>query len=152
MERNLIKLINLREATIDDTLILFNWRNDIDVRKNSFNIDEVNYNNHIDWFETKLVSNNSRIYILENDNKPMGVIRLDDMDNDYKLINFSIDSKYRGQGYGSQLLELIKIKFEYYILVGEVKENNIGSIKAFQKARYFMKEKIGYLEFYSKDV
>ena len=144
-------MINLREATIDDTLILFNWRNDIEARKSSFNINLVKYENHIYWLKTKLDSKDSDIYILENDNKPIGVIRLDNIDNNYKLINFSIDSNCRGQGYASLLLEIIKIQFDDYILVGEVKKDNIGSIKAFQKAGYFMKEELEYLVFYSKN-
>jgi len=143
-------LIILREATIEDELLLFKWRNDPDVRKNSFNSNQVKYEDHIHWVKDKLVSNNSTIYIIENDKRAIGVIRLDKIDINSKMISFSIDCNCRGKGYASQLLELIRKRFCNYILIGKVKKDNIGSIKAFLRAGYYMKEESEHLVFYSE--
>ena len=141
----------LVKANKNDCDLLYKWTNDKEVRNNSFNTNTVTYEEHIKWFMNKLNDKNTLIYIFENKQEPMGVMRLERIDRKSLLINFSIASNYRGQGYASQLLEIIKIQFDDYTLVGEVKKDNIGSIKAFQKAGYFMKEELEYLVFYSKN-
>jgi RimJ/RimL family protein N-acetyltransferase len=140
----------LVEATKGDCQLLYRWTNEVEVRRNSFNTNKVSYEDHINWFMNKLNSKDTFIYIFKNKKESIGVIRLEKLECKSMLINYSIDSNYRSQGYATKLLQLIKIKFKDYTLVGEVKKNNIGSIKAFQKAGYFMKEELEYLVFYSK--
>lgn len=147
-----MKEYKLVKANEDDCELLYRWTNEEEVRKNSFNTDKINYEDHVKWFMGKLNSLETFIYIFKaNDEYPIGVIRLEKIDEDSMLINFSIDSKYRGLGYATKLLDLIKIKFEDYILVGKVKKGNIGSIRAFQKAGYIMTEELDKLIFYSKN-
>lgn len=143
-------MIILQKATIEDAHILFEWRNDDEVRKRSFNSNKVSYEEHLKWFMNKLYSSNTKIYIVKDNKTPIGVIRLDDKGKNNKIISFSIDKEHRNKGHASKLLKLIKVEFKEYNLIGKVKYNNMGSIKAFQNAQYFMEEKADYLEFYSK--
>lgn len=141
----------LVEATFNDCELLYQWANDKEVRKNSFNHHLIVYEDHIKWFEDKLRSDNTTIYIFKNIQESIGMLRLEKIDESTMLINYSIDKKYRGQGYATKLLQTIKKQQVNYILVGKVKKDNIGSIRAFEKAGYFMKEELEYQVFYSKE-
>lgn len=141
----------LIKANEDDCELLYKWTNDVEVRKNSFNTNKVIYDDHIKWFMSKLNSKDTFIYIFENKQEPIGVIRLEKIDKELMLINYSIDIKHRGKGHATKLLKIIKTELINCRLVGKVKKDNIGSIKAFQRAGYFMKEELEYLVFYSKN-
>lgn len=140
----------LVKASEDNCELLYKWTNEEEVRKNSFNTDKINYEDHVKWFMGKLNSLEIFIYIFKKNEEPIGVMRLEKIDEESMLINFSIDCKYRGLGYATKLLKLIKVQFEEYILVGKVKKDNIGSIKAFRKSGYIMTEELDKIIFYSK--
>ena len=44
-------MIYLREATIEDRDLLYEWANDPETRRASFNTDRINYEEHCRWFE-----------------------------------------------------------------------------------------------------
>ena len=76
------------------------------------------------------------LYILHFDGKPIGQVRLD-LDGDYLLIDYSIDVKQRGKGYGTKALDLAintakesLNEFDGYKAL--VKEGNIGSARVFK--------------------
>lgn len=46
----------LRKVTKDDIMLLYNWANDNEVRKNAFNSNYIDINVHKKWFEDKLNS------------------------------------------------------------------------------------------------
>lgn len=127
--------IKLRLATIDDAQLLFDWVNNIDVRRNSLITEKIVWNEHLKWFKSKLQSQ-SKIYILFNDKIPVGQIRLDYM-NTFWAIDYSIDSKHRGNGFGKIIIELVINKFNKGdILKAVVKNDNISSLKTFQKLEF----------------
>ncbi|WP_142414611.1 GNAT family N-acetyltransferase [Hathewaya massiliensis] len=143
--------IKLRKAIIDDCVLLFKWVNDEDVRNNSFNTNSIKYEEHLIWFKRKLNSHNTYIFILEEDEKPVGQVRIDIKDLKC-LITYSIDKKYRGGGYGTKILylleqEIIKSKFKINILIGYVKSDNISSQRCFEKNGYEKYIKKDYVEY-----
>lgn len=144
-----LMLRNIRE---DDCDLLFKWVNDSEVREMAFNTNAVLYEDHKKWFYNKLNSKLTHIFIACVDGKPIGQIRID-LENDEGIICYSIDSNFRGQGYGSKVLkEIIKIVTDSDInvskLIGKVKHNNIKSCKAFENAGYKRIERKDYIEYY----
>lgn len=131
----------LRKATKTDCMLLYEWRNDDLVRKNSFSQEEISFEEHKKWFYNKLDSNLCDIYLYYLENEPIGQIRLDYKD-DIAIISYSISSGFRNHGYGRKILELIEeeawkqetIKYLY----GEVKKENLASLKKFQQLGYKM--------------
>ncbi|MCF6465227.1 GNAT family N-acetyltransferase [Clostridium sp. Cult2] len=148
LNNNQYKLVNV---TKDDYDLLFIWANDYEVRANSFNTDEIKYDEHVKWFESKLKQDTSSMYILEIQNKKIGLVRLDKILAHKYLINYSIAREYRGQGYGTILLKLIKEKYNSNLLIGKVKKDNIASIRAFKNAGYYMRQDSEIYTFYSKN-
>lgn len=143
-------MIYLRKATYEDMETLFNWANDIEVRKNSFNQNLINLENHIKWFNNKLKDDDSYIFIIYDDEgNDIGQFRVD-VENKIGLIDYSVDKKYRGLGIGKNILILIKEKFKDIVLIGRVKYNNISSIKSFENAGFKRFDKDNHIEFISK--
>ena len=67
--------IYLRRVKETDMKLLFDWRNNELVRKNSFCMDPVEWNEHVKWFNTTLVKSsvkrinfNSRVFCADNCN------------------------------------------------------------------------------------
>ncbi|WP_079710774.1 GNAT family N-acetyltransferase [Paraliobacillus ryukyuensis] len=147
--------LKLRLANEKDCNIIFSWTNDVTVRKNAFNSEFITFKQHQKWFRLKLDSDKSKIYIGYINEIPIGQIRIDII-NEIGIIDYSIDSNYRGKGYGTLFLkkiesilidELVHLKS----LVGKVKYDNIASQKAFTKAAYCEEKYDNYL-LYSKDI
>lgn len=127
-------------AVWEDCDILYNWVNDIDVRNNAFNNKPVAYESHKKWFYERLNSPFTKIFIVYLDEMPIGQLRIDIV-NDDGIISYSIDSKMRGRGYGSAVLDLLPQLVQLYDikitrLVGKVKPYNEASKRSFIKAGY----------------
>ncbi|SFC60817.1 GNAT family N-acetyltransferase [Clostridium uliginosum] len=142
--------IDIEQKKIDDDLILINankehckliyeWRNDKEVRKNSFDTAKISYEEHVEWYAKKLNDSNCKIYLLANSNKNIGVVRLELKDGE-NTINYNIEKNSRGKGYGYKILlelekELIKNQ-KTMKLTAYVKSENIFSLKIFNKLNY----------------
>ena len=135
--------IYLRRVKETDMKLLFDWRNNELVRKNSFCMDPVEWNEHVKWFNTTLVKSSVLFFILICKDQEVGQIRIDlELDNT-AIINYSIAEKYRGLGYGKQILHLAETELyerfkNKYMLKALVKENNISSQVAFERLGYIL--------------
>ena len=135
--------IYLRRVKETDMKLLFDWRNNELVRKNSFCMDPVEWNEHVKWFNTTLVKSSVLFFILICKEQEVGQIRIDlELDNT-AIINYSIAEKYRGLGYGKQNLHLAETELyerfkNKYMLKALVKENNISSQVAFERLGYIL--------------
>lgn len=147
-------IIELRPATMDDCLLLFQWANDSEVRKNSFHSEEIKLAEHEAWFNNKLNSEYSKILIACDQEKLIGQLRLD-IEENIGYISYSVDQLYRGHGYGTLMLRQV---IEYLrngnwpvgTLVGLVKPENTGSCRAFAKAGFFEEREEDHLKFVYK--
>jgi RimJ/RimL family protein N-acetyltransferase len=125
----------LRDATKDDALLLFDWVNDKDVRLNSIDQDDVIWENHLKWFEKKINSKDTFIYILTDGKINYGQIRIDN-DNNWWTIDYSIDVNYRGKGFGSLIVNLLIEKYKIFSFKAFVKKSNLSSIHVFVKLNF----------------
>ena len=46
-------MLNFRKATENDTMLYFNWANDLNVRKHSFSSEEIDLKEHKTWFNAE---------------------------------------------------------------------------------------------------
>jgi len=132
--------IYLRDAKLQDMELLFHWMNEPSVRRNSVNSREISWEEHNSWYQSKLESKDCDIYILMQDDTPVGQIRLD-IREDGGWISFSVDINYRGQGFGGLLLRLLEEKVqenrpELQWLRAVVKKDNPVSQKRFIEQGY----------------
>lgn len=147
-------MMQLRKVTTQDIDILYQWANDVEVRRNAFSTDPIEYSSHVKWFESKLNSSNCEMYILVKDNTPIGQIRLDYCGN-LAYIDYSIQKDFRNQGYGSLILNLVEDKiidnkYDNIVLVALVKKHNLASCERFIQNGYDTTEYSDYFEFRKK--
>lgn len=128
--------INVRQATEEDCKLVFSWVNEPEVRKASFHTEEIEWQEHTNWFLQKIKNPNSLILIFEVDGKPAGQIRFD-KNGEFFEIDYSLDIRYRGRGLGKAIVSLgiseIKSKYKQSIkILAKVKKDNANSAKIFR--------------------
>ena len=128
----------LRPAGISDSEKLYSWVNDSLVRINSFNNNFVSLEEHQKWFQNRLDTPNSKIFILEVDDLSLGQVRFDLTDEIWH-IDYSLDSKFRGLGLGQRIIEMgLKemAAYDFKKYVAYVREKNKTSQKIFESVGF----------------
>lgn len=149
------KKLVFSRATKSHCDLLYKWANDDEVRKNSFNSDQISYDTHVKWFEGKLRSSSSYIFIGFIDSTPVGQVRME-IDGLSGVISYSIDKEWRGNGLGNVFLQELPFLITTHNvkvtrLIGRVKVGNLQSQKAFERAGFQKHDGNGFFE-YVKDV
>ena len=130
---NPLQELKTRDIKKSDFSLLLNWRNDEQVLRNSFDSNLISEEDHRAWFEYKLSDKNTKFFIFETiQNIPIGQVRLEN-DNDQWLIDFSVDSNFRGLGLGFVFLNKVIKIFQNEKFIAKVKPGNSASIKTFEK-------------------
>lgn len=141
IRKMLVLDLKLRKADMDDAALLFEWANEAEIRKASFNTDPIKWSEHISWMKKKLIKKEFWIFIAENHLKsPVGLIRLEKEKNIFK-ISYLMDKKFRGLGLGKSILDKGIKKIETIldlpaVFEGAVKKDNIASMISFEKSGF----------------
>ncbi len=102
-------------------------------------IKEVSYNDILslfkDYKEDYIISmsNNSKYYAYELNNKYIGFICILDLDTELEIIDVFIEPKYQGNGYGDKLLKYILDNYKNRNYFLEVNVNNERAINLYKK-------------------
>jgi UDP-2,4-diacetamido-2,4,6-trideoxy-beta-L-altropyranose hydrolase len=133
----------VRRATISDCYLLFEWTNDPDVRRQSFNSEPVTLDEHTSWFNRKLADPSTVIYIFEVKGVPVAVVRFDTGRD--TVINYSLDRRHRGKGWAALILKkamthLFAEEAGVPGVIGFVKHHNLGSCKVFESLGFVRSE------------
>jgi RimJ/RimL family protein N-acetyltransferase len=143
-----MNIIKYRKANISDINIYFEWLNDPQVREKSFNVNHIKWEDHCEWFNDKINDPNYSFYIFQSNQENIGQVRIHKVNKNESEIGISIATKYRGQGYGSQML--IEACNDYFksskliIINAFIKNENISSRKTFEKAGFIFLKNILY--------
>jgi RimJ/RimL family protein N-acetyltransferase len=140
-------VIKIRNTNINDIDTYFNWANDDSVRELSFNSAKIPYKEHQSWFNNKLIDSNCFMFIFST-NTDIGQVRIQKVSNKDAIINISLDEKFRGNGYGVQMLkmstELFRSLFPEIIINAYIKIENIASKSIFEKSGFTLLETLIY--------
>lgn len=125
------KPIRLKSVTVDDTDLLFDWQTRDETRRFAHNPAKPELEEHRNWVRNRVKQISSLTEIINHDNDPAGVIRLDQVETGVYLISIYIaPEKYRlGIGkaalsYASRLLPEAEFR-------AEIHEDNFASISLF---------------------
>lgn len=129
-------VMGFQEADLSDLMLYFNWANEEETRKQSFNSDPISLDSHTAWFKAKVNSKDTILFIAKVAGVPIGQIRFDVKENN-AYIAYSIDAKFRGKGLGKLILEKgiqeFKNKHNAELqIIGFVKFQNVPSCKIFR--------------------
>jgi UDP-2,4-diacetamido-2,4,6-trideoxy-beta-L-altropyranose hydrolase len=134
---SLEKKLLVREAREDDVDLYFTWANDFAVRNNAIKQEPIKYSDHVEWFMSKMSNAKSKLYLVELSGTPIGQVRYDAMDDGW-VIDYSVAKEYRGRGLAGLILsstiyKLMRSKHEVECLKATVLEENISSIRVFNR-------------------
>jgi len=126
----------LRKAEPEDSLQVLALSNRPDIRENSLNSNEISLETHSEWYQQKLISENTAFFVLDVAGFIGAQIRYEKT-GDLATISFSIYPTFRGRGLGKHLIEWTAMdacrKLEVSKLRGIVKSDNAASVKIFKK-------------------
>ncbi|OHE76671.1 MAG: UDP-2,4-diacetamido-2,4,6-trideoxy-beta-L-altropyranose hydrolase [Verrucomicrobia bacterium RIFCSPHIGHO2_12_FULL_41_10] len=134
--------LTIRKANTADEAILFDWINDLEVRKQSFQQEYIDRSEHSQWFATKLVDPECVLLIGEDEaGLPIGQVRFEmNAKMAEAIVDISIDNSLRGMGFSEQLLgEAIKYWRKLnstFKLKAEIRDENIRSQQLFIKLNF----------------
>jgi len=138
------RTLTFRKVCAKDCRVIWEWANDTDARSVSFTSEAIPWEEHVQWFSSKLSDPNCLFYIIKNgEGAPVGQVRYD-LCEDEAVISISIDPQFRRGGYGSQAIRLLSQEVfntsDVEIIHAYVKQDNEISAGAFLKSGF---EKIG---------
>jgi RimJ/RimL family protein N-acetyltransferase len=145
-------MLSFRKPIINDLDIYFNWANDPDVRKNSFDSSTIDLNKHKTWFKSAIANEAYFMLIFKNfEGNYVGQVRIKKENHFNAVISISVDLKFRGKGYGKLMLNLATDSFlmtnRDFIINAYIKEENSSSKISFEKAGFQFFNLIEYKNF-----
>jgi UDP-2,4-diacetamido-2,4,6-trideoxy-beta-L-altropyranose hydrolase len=97
--------ITLRSASNNDAQLLWGWANDPQVRSASFSSRLITWEEHCGWLTAKLNRRKDRVYIAQEDEVPLGAVRLEMKSDFHAEIAITLAPESRGQGMARYLIE-----------------------------------------------
>jgi RimJ/RimL family protein N-acetyltransferase len=130
-----------------DLHMLLKWRNDPLTRKQSHRTKKFVSKDYRNELKSILEDPNKLLFIVEENNKSVGIIRADKEDSCYEL-SWTVAPNERGKGIGTRMLmqAVKKIKGN---LRAEIKEGNGQSITIAEKAGFICNKKEGNILYYT---
>lgn len=148
--------LTIREATLDDAKLYFEWANDPVVRQMAFHTEPILWENHIRWFKSKVDSPKSHLLLCYHGKSPIGQVRFDILEGGEAEIDISVAKEGRGKGYGKAMLKAA-IEYEHCMneiqsFVSEVKEENASSNRMFLSCGFEKIRTVDTINYYSFSV
>jgi len=134
--------LHLRKVKEKDCYDLWFWRNHPEARRWSFDKKDIDYSHHVQWFRKRVGSEDSRIYVVENENsEKVGQVRFQRENGDRAYVSINLNPDFFNQGLGNKILKKATHQFlrgnsKVSEVRAEILEENTVSKKAFQKAGY----------------
>jgi RimJ/RimL family protein N-acetyltransferase len=119
---------------------LLHWRNHPEARKRSFNTNEIEWDQHENWFKAKSRDPNTSIYIACYEVHKIGSIRFE-CKGDIATVSVMLNPDFLGKKLAARVIrlgteEFIREKGRNKTILAEIKGDNMASVRAFQKAGF----------------
>lgn len=142
-------MLTFKKATLADVKLYFEWANDSSVREQSYNSNAIDFESHKKWFKSKVEDDSFMLLLFKNEEKlNVGQIRIQKENEKEALIGISIAAEQRGKGLAKEMLLLACDYFlennRGYLINAYIKEQNISSKQAFEKAGFEFENIINY--------
>jgi len=136
--------ISLRRASFSDIEFLWYLRNRPETQKYSHQRKGVDFSHHIEWIMPIILGISPKIlFVIERNKKPIGQVRFDFIEKEKLKISISILKEFQGRGIGKESLSLAikEIGKEAKEIIAEIYEENIPSLKLFEKLGFKFKKR-----------
>jgi RimJ/RimL family protein N-acetyltransferase len=136
--------ITFREANKDDVKLYFEWTNDPLVRSQSFQSNDIQYEDHVRWFESKIEDAKALMLLFSDEEAYIGQVRIEQK-LDVNVISVSLAASSRGKRYGSRILRLVAIEFQKRAggaISAYIRKDNQASIRSFESAGFVLESSL----------
>ena len=148
--------MKITKASNNDSLDIFQWRNDPLTRQNSINTDPVSLEDHKQWFNEVLNSRNTELLIGIKDSIKVGVCRFsfNNLSNSVE-VSINLNPLMRGKRISKKLLEE---SINYYLknnkvmLTATIRIDNIPSIRIFEELNFIKIKSIECFNYYERNL
>ena len=148
--------MKIREANVDDSNDIFEWRNDPITRQMSFNSDVVTFSTHNKWFENSLHNKNRYLLIAEEEGRKISVVRFDIKEEKSTAeININLNPLERGKRLSSAVISKSISYFNIInnkrikTVIAKIQKKNIASKRSFIKCGFKLSLIEGNTEIYN---
>ena len=130
--------VNLKNAAINDNLLIYNWFNDKDsIRYKIKTKNKISLRDHLVWLQNFNKRKLGKIWIIIYKNNKIGNIRLTQIKYKTYEVDLFILRKYRGQNFATNSLKKVEnILDKGSVIYSYIKKNNQRSFKFFLKNKY----------------
>jgi RimJ/RimL family protein N-acetyltransferase len=130
--------LTIRKAVYSDQEILWSLRNDELVRAMSFSAEVISIDDHKQWLQIRLISNECFIFILEMHFVPIGYIRFEGRPN--FDVSFILAAEARGKKYAIPCIRLgiraLNQATSFHSINAYISPKNIASVKVFEASGF----------------
>ena len=154
-------MLTARRAQPADAQLYFDWANDPDTRRQSFNSAPISLETHTAWFARKLADPNALLLVFENEaGEAVGQVRFErtpiaDMPDEI-IIGVSVDANQRGKGLASRLIEqacaVCREQWGAVTIHAYIKRDNQASVRAFERAGFTLSGESGKFAYSDREV
>ncbi len=118
-----------------DYPILFEWANDPITRKNSFNSDKIEIQNHKEYIKEIIKDKKITQYIFYVDDRPIGTIREKKLSNKEIELSYTVSPNERNKNIGSKMMmKFLEDRKGSFLC--KIKQNNVPSIKMVERCGF----------------
>ncbi|RBO84731.1 GNAT family N-acetyltransferase [Marinomonas aquiplantarum] len=131
-------LVELRLATMEDSDLLLEWRNDVATRQASLSSAKVIKEAHLTWLQASLHNNDRCLWMAQLNDCAVGSCRADRQQEGW-LLSWTIAPDMRGKGlaYPMVLAMLKTLTGPFFV---QIKSDNLASVKVAEKAGFTCQE------------
>jgi RimJ/RimL family protein N-acetyltransferase len=128
-------IFKIEKLSLKHSKFLFKLRNDIDIRKNSYNTDIIKFSTHTDWLKKLIKKKNIGYVFKSKTGSNIGYVRLNNK-NSKDYVSIALSNKFRNKGLSKEILLAAENKFKSENLYSLVNKNNKKSISLFHSLDY----------------
>lgn len=141
--------ISIRGLRVSDEKLILHWKENKFLREQIGTLFPINELEHKKWFENKMFDSNTKSFMIEYDDKPIGMIgfnKLDLINNTAEIFMFIGNQENRGKGLGkislSLFIDFCKKTLNLKIIYLFVFEYNKNAINMYKKLNFKVTGKI----------
>ncbi len=133
-------LVSLQRAGPENSLQIWEWANDAEVRLRSFNSEPIGWDTHLRWYESLLSDSSAALLVAKDqDGAPLGQVRFVP-GSEGATISVSVAPAARGRGYAAPLIVAASRWWEKEhgnpLIHAFIKPDNEASLSAFRRAGF----------------
>ena len=130
----------LRPATSDDSAMLLDWRNRPEIYRLGASNRMVTEDEHAAWMSKMLSDDASRVFVIEEDDSPVGQIRFVAMGPRTSTVSIFLLPEHQGRGLGRDALAMgcatAFAQLDIDAIDAEIIETNTRSLSFFRDAHF----------------